>query len=79
MTPRVSIEQACAHRGRAQVIAGCVELLGGGEADPELVLALGGSPARWVITGEPAGPNYWLRVWALRGLLWVWTTWHCHL
>lgn len=72
MTPRESIEQECARRGRAQVLAGCVELLGGGDADPELVLALGGPPASWVVTGEPGGPDYWLRVWALRGLLWAW-------
>lgn len=53
-------------------MAGCIELLSDGDADPELVLALGGPPARWVVTGEPPGPPYWLRVWALRGLLWAW-------
>ncbi len=53
-------------------MAGCVELLGGGEGDSELILALGGPPARWVITGASPGPPYWLRVWALRGLLWAW-------
>lgn len=40
--------------------------------DAELVLALGGPPARWAVAGEPSGPPYWLRVWALRGLLWAW-------
>jgi HEAT repeat protein len=49
-----------------------MELLDGGEADAELILALGGPPARWVITGAPSGPSYWMRVWALRGLLWAW-------
>lgn len=39
--------------------------------DAELVLVLGGPPARWVVTGAPSGPTYWLRVWALRGLLWA--------
>ena len=53
-------------------MAGCVELLAGGDVDAELVMALGGPPARWVVTGEPPGPPYWLRVWALRGLLWAW-------
>ncbi len=53
-------------------MAGCVELLTKGDADPDLILALGGPPARWVVTGEPPGPPYWLRVWALRGLLWAW-------
>ncbi len=49
-----------------------MELLSGGDADAELILALGGPPARWVVTGEPSGPPYWLRVWAARGLLWAW-------
>jgi hypothetical protein len=71
-TPRQSIEQECARRGKDAVVAGCIELLNGGEGDAELILALGGPPARWVVTGEPSGPLYWLRVWATRGLLWAW-------
>ena len=71
-TPRESIEQECARRGKDAVVAGCIELLGGGESDAELILALGGPPARWVVTGAPSGPPYWLRVWATRGLLWAW-------
>ena len=71
-TPRESVEQECARRGKAEVVAGCVELLGGGEGDAQLILALGGPPARWVVTGEDPGPPYWVRVWALRGLLWAW-------
>jgi hypothetical protein len=71
-TPRESIEQECASRGKDGVVAGCIELLEGRDVDVELVLALGGPPARWVATGEPSGPPYWLRVWALRGLLWAW-------
>ncbi len=49
-----------------------MDLLDGGDADAELILALGGPPARWVVTGAQPGPAYWLRVWALRGLLWAW-------
>lgn len=71
-TPRASIERECANRGKAAVVAGCIELLEGHDVDAELVLALGGPPARWVVTGEAPGPPYWLRVWALRGLLWAW-------
>ena len=71
-TPRESIEQECARRGKGAVVAGCMELLGGGDADADLILALGGPPASWVVTGEPPGPPYWLRVWATRGLLWAW-------
>jgi len=25
-----------------------------------------------VLSGEPGGPSYWLRVWAARGLLYAW-------
>jgi hypothetical protein len=71
-TPRESVERECARRGRHEVVAGCIGLLAGGDVDAELVLALGGPPARWVVTGEASGPPYWLRVWALRGLLWAW-------
>jgi HEAT repeat protein len=71
-TPRERVAQECARRGRDDVVAGCIELLNGYEADPDLILALGGPPARWVVTGEQAGPPYWLRVWAARGLLWAW-------
>jgi hypothetical protein len=72
-TPRKSVEAAAKRLGKATVVAGCRSLLAGGDADPRLVLALGGRPARWA-TGfdEPPGPAYWLRVWAARGLLWVW-------
>lgn len=54
------------------VVAGCIDLLKGRDVDADLVLALGGPPACWVVTGEPSGPPYWLRVWALRGLLYAW-------
>jgi len=47
-------------------------LLRGQSADAELIYALGGPPASWVFTGTEPGPDYWLRVWAVRGLLWAW-------
>lgn len=71
-TPRESVAQECARRGKDEVVAGCIELLTGGETDAELIVALGGPPAHWVVSGEPSGPPYWLRVWAARGLLWAW-------
>jgi len=71
-SPRDSVERECERRGQDKVIAGCVALLKGSSADPELVYALGGPPARWVFTGTEPGPDYWLRVWAARGLLWAW-------
>jgi HEAT repeat protein len=72
MTPRESVEQECDRRGKDAVVAGCMALLRGDDVDGELVRALGGPPAEWTLTGEPAGPSYWLRVWAARGLLWAW-------
>ena len=71
MAPRESVKRECALRGEDAVIAGCVELLSGRDADAALICALGGPPARWVITGGTGGPDYWLRVWAARGLLHV--------
>lgn len=72
MTPRQSIEQECARRGVEAVVSGCLSLLEGRPADDDLILALGGPPADWVHTGAPSGPDYWLRVWAARGLLYAW-------
>lgn len=72
MSPRERIERECAERGRPAVVDGRVALLNGREADPNLIVALGGPPARWVLAGTPGGPAYWLRVWAARGLLWAW-------
>jgi len=40
--------------------------------DGHIVHALGGPPARWAVDGDAPGRDYWLRVWALRGLLWLW-------
>ncbi|MEP7021705.1 MAG: HEAT repeat domain-containing protein [Pseudonocardiales bacterium] len=71
-TPRQSIDEECARRGKDEVVAGCIDLLRGRDDDGDLILALGRPPARWVVTGEPGGPDYWLRVWAARGLLWAW-------
>jgi len=71
-TPRDSIERECERRGRDKVVTGCMSLLKGKTADDDLIYALGGPPASWVFTGEAPGPDYWLRVWAARGLLWAW-------
>jgi HEAT repeat protein len=71
-TPRQSIEQECALRGKGNVVAGCMALLGGQEVDAELIIALGGPPARGLVACEASWPDYWLRVWAARGLLWAW-------
>ena len=70
MTPRRRVELECGRRGKDEVVAGCVALLEG--VDPELIVALGGPPASGALTGAASGPDYWLRVWAARGLLWAW-------
>ena len=72
MTPRQSVENECRTRGHSAVVTGCLDLLAGTEVDPSLIYALGGPPARWAVTGGEGGPDYWLRVWAARGLLWAW-------
>jgi hypothetical protein len=69
LTPRQSIELACARRGEADVVAQCVQLLARRDADDELVFAIGGPAARSILDG---GQQYWLRVWAMRALLYVW-------
>jgi len=70
ITPRQSIEAACATRGREWVIAGCVSLLHGGEAEAELVEVLGGPQGPRYLDAPPE-QRYWLRVWGARGLLWA--------
>jgi HEAT repeat protein len=73
VTPRQSVEAECGQRGRAAVVSGCVDLLCGREADDELILALGGPAAEYVLGGREGGKSgYWPRVWAARGLLYVW-------
>jgi len=55
------------------VVAGCIELLSGGDADDELIIALGGEHAVAVLDTGPAPVHrYWLRVWAARALLYAW-------
>src|SRR4051794_13986214 len=71
--PQKSIEGLADRYGSDVVIAACVDLLAGREVDGQLVVGLGGPPARWAVDGGEPGPDYWLRVWALRGLLWVWS------
>ena len=71
-TPREGVEQECARRGKRAVVDGCVDLLVNRGADPDLIVALGGPPARWAKSGEASGPTYWLKVWAARGLLHNW-------
>lgn len=73
ITPKQSIEAECERRGRAKLIAGCVDILEGRSADDDLLLALAGPAALTVLDGREGGRNgYWPRVWAARGLLHAW-------
>lgn len=65
-TPRQRVLAECSVRGQDAVVEGCVRLLAGGDVDRRLLEVLAGASVRWGLDG----PDYWLRVWALRGLLW---------
>jgi hypothetical protein len=69
--PRDSIDAACRERGKPDVVAGCIALLAGGDADVGLVRSLGGPQANWYLDHGPEH-RYWLLVWGARGLLWAW-------
>ena len=71
--PRRSVEELADRLGQERVVGACIDMLRGRAVDGQIVYALGGPPARWAIDGGEPGPDYWLRVWALRGLQWVWT------
>src|SRR5687768_14480350 len=71
-TPRRRIGADCARRGRDAVVADCVRMLHGEEVDPGVILTLGGPTARALLSrGVRPDQEYWLRVWAARGLLWA--------
>jgi hypothetical protein len=73
MTPRQSIDAECERRGTAGVVAGCLDVLEGGDVDDALLLALAGPHANYVLSGGEGGKQgYWPRVWATRGLLYAW-------
>ena len=70
-TPRLSIEAECGRRGKLALVAGCIALLNREPVDDALVMALGVRASPWVLDSGPEA-QYWLRVWAARGLLWAW-------
>src|SRR5258708_16375165 len=73
ISPGQSVEAECQKRGLAAVVAGCVDLLDGRDADDALVVALGGPGAELVLSGREGGKSgYWPPVWAARGLLYAW-------
>lgn len=70
--PRRSVEDLVKRLGPDRFLGACLDLLAGRDVEGDVVHALGGPPARWALDGGESGPSYWLRVWALRGLLWHW-------
>ena len=56
------------------MVAGCIDLLHGGQdTDDALLIALAGPAAQAVLDGSAGGKEgYWPRVWAARGLLYAW-------
>ena len=70
--PRRSVESLVSRLGHDAVAKACIDLVAGRDVDGAVVHALGGPPARWAVDGGAPGPDYWLRVWGLRGLLWSW-------
>lgn len=72
-TPKQRIHAECERRGRAALIAGCVDLLEGRRVDDDLLAALAGPAALAILEGREGGRSgYWPRVWAARGLLHAW-------
>jgi hypothetical protein len=71
-SPRQRIEEECSRRGRAAFVTGCVDLLQGRDVDTGLITVLGGPATGWALAGESEERDLWLRVWAVRGLLWAW-------
>jgi HEAT repeat protein len=73
LTPRQSVERECARRGQDEVVAACVVLLAGGDADRSFIVAVGGPAAESVLGPHPRrDQRYFLRVWAARALLYAW-------
>jgi hypothetical protein len=73
MTPRQGVERECSRRGEAEVVAACVVLLAGGDADRPFVFAIGGPAAESILGPHPRrDQRYFLRVWAARALLYAW-------
>jgi HEAT repeats len=73
MTPRESVEEECRRTGTKNVVARCVDILSGGEADEETLQALAGPASIPILEGGEGGlSGYWPRVWAMRGLIYAW-------
>ena len=72
-SPRTSVERYARAVGAEEAVTRLVDLLDGAVLDAPLGEVLAGPASRAVLEGGAGGPQgYWVRVWALRGLLYVW-------
>ncbi len=73
MTPKQSILLESHRRGRIDCVRDCVAILNGQRVDDDFLRVIGGPSAETVLDGQAGGVDgYWPRVWAARGLLYVW-------
>ena len=71
-SPRTSVSRYGALVGESALVERLAALLEGEELTAELGYVLAGPASRSVLAGGEGGPaGYWSRVWALRGLLYV--------
>lgn len=75
ITPREHWAAVVQQHGPTETVSCCVDVLSGAiTADrpdaPALAVLDGGAYRQRILAGE--APDYWLRVWAARGLLYVW-------
>jgi hypothetical protein len=71
-SPRESMQAECRRLGRDAAVAECVRLVRGEDVGPEFLWGLVGQAAAKYFDGREHHDTYWLRVWGMRGLLWVW-------
>jgi hypothetical protein len=63
----------CARQGEHEVVARCITLIGGGDADDGFLMAISCGAAQQVLDGREGGrTGYWPRVWGIRALLYAW-------
>ena len=72
-TPRENLAAECARHGERDVVARCVTLIDGGDADDTFLMAISCGAAGHVLEGREGGrTGYWPRVWGARALLYTW-------
>lgn len=71
--PRENVAAECARHGEPEVVARCIALIDGGDADDSFLIAISCGVARAVLDGREGGrTGHWPRVWGTRALLYAW-------